>query len=345
MDVPPRGCKACLRGECARGPSCSLPRERAPVEKPAPRQLLAAGSAAERLQIERALELDSLAKRYGANLTVEPSPGGATTLLISHPITDPDFPYDLPSLLLECTISDSGYPEHEAPAVRCLNTEIPSLLRAGIDEHLASTASSLRGTVCIKRLVDSASRNLESLLAARRPAAAEAAPSRHGAVETEVERSGTGHSPDGLPPGEQPAPRLATIANPRCRASPAAMTAGFTQQSWHVLCPVSSLRGISTALLLSAGILLRCGRCSAQTLLADVAAGTLHSENCPKCGRLLAAQFFAGKTAPALRTSRLSAPGLHRSLIPAAEGSGGASVALRLHPPGRVLGVSGGLCP
>ena len=292
-------CTLFLKGKCIKDFNCPYSHvkpttaiDRKPVSKPVHKSLQNV-TAEERVKLERQLELDSLKIRYKDDLVVEEDNETKTTLLlINHPITDPDFPYDLPFLLLQFTLPVSY--QEEPVSCKVLNSEIPSEICAKIDSYLVYNAKLLKGQCCIKNLISTLEKNLESLMIAKPSPSSSSIkivsfPHAEKGAEKRFETTEIG-----LPNASHAVQNsLRSIQNPMVRSFPVPMPSGFTQQSAQISCELKNWKGVSVALLLQFSLQFQCPKCKTHNSFDNMLPSSVYIVKCTKCDTQFTGEFYA----------------------------------------------------
>src|SRR5690606_4277042 len=90
----------------------------------------------------------------------EASSNNGTDLIMTVPVVDPDFPFDLESVKLKITVP-KGYPKLESPVFECLNDDIPSNLKAQFKSHMDRASKTLLGQETLRPMIRFLEKNLE----------------------------------------------------------------------------------------------------------------------------------------------------------------------------------------
>ena len=267
-------CTLFLKGKCIKDLNCpnlhlNRPQNRPPVQRPKHKSLQDS-SPEQTSSIQRQLEINSLSVKYKDEMVIEGDTKSIQTIVINHPITDPDFPYDLQYILIEFILPP---------------------------EYLEHSSKLLKGECSIKTLIGMLEKSIESLMVVKvSPSikvvslSTSAQPAQR---QFQLDHQDKSQSSESLNDNSSTERGLRVITNPMARTNPFPMPVGFTQQSWQLSCSLRGWKGISVALLLQMSIQIQCNRCRLNTSFDSILPSSIYTLKCTKCDKFMTCQFFS----------------------------------------------------
>lgn len=280
---------------------------RKPVAKPKPKL---------REKDARTTEIDQLRLRF-TDLQVTDTTNDIKTVTFMLPITDPDFPYDLPAVHLQVTLPPE-YPHTSPPTFAVLNPTIPSDIKRRLETRLNDTVRTMAvGELSVRPMLRYLERNLEAIIAAKTaikfipPTAIRVSPSTAGSAGT---NSTDGTDGSGVSVCVPQPPSTSTESPPQHKehgdnnSEMKLRECRFEPGTFIKLQPVKELGGGSYLLeaiqhdstILQYGLLVLCSlsltvvcqKCSAMTDIMNIRIESERLQNCVRCKRQMSVEYY-----------------------------------------------------